>query len=122
MGQFTNWYRQRFWNGPANLRELTPDQHGGSRPLSLYSSNNHVDQIVQQDFYETIEVLVTFDRTYSSGEVNRLLRSLGATLHYDIYRFAGLKKTYHYGNLKTMGIITSLTKIRKLMLKILRIA
>lgn len=38
-------------------------------------------------FHQIVSVTVPFGKPYSPGEINRIFKSLGATLHYDIYGF-----------------------------------
>jgi len=38
-------------------------------------------------FHQTLALKISFNRTYQSGELNRILKKLGATLYYDVYAF-----------------------------------
>ncbi len=40
------------------------------------------------DLHEEKEIVIRLPQMMSSGKANRLLRELGATLHYDVYNFA----------------------------------
>lgn len=39
------------------------------------------------EFHQCVSVVVELPRVYSSGEANRVLKSIGATLNYDVYSF-----------------------------------
>lgn len=38
-------------------------------------------------FFQSVSVSIPFEQEYSAGKVNRILKSLGATLYYDVYSF-----------------------------------
>lgn len=43
-------------------------------------------------FHQIVSVLVHFGKLHSPGEVNRIFKTLGAKLHYDVYGFDRLEK------------------------------
>ena len=38
-------------------------------------------------FFQMVSVSINFGRVYKPGEINRIFKSIGATLHYDVYAF-----------------------------------
>jgi len=48
--------------------------------------------MMNDPFYQIVSIDIGLDRQYSAGEINRILKELGATLHYDVYGFERLKK------------------------------
>ena len=43
--------------------------------------------MIDDPFHQTVSVFINLDKTYSSGQLNRKLKDLGAKLHYDVYSF-----------------------------------
>lgn len=43
--------------------------------------------MIDDPFHQTVSVFINFDKTYTSGQLNRKLKELGAKLHYDVYSF-----------------------------------
>lgn len=43
-------------------------------------------------FYQLVSVMIPFGVRHSPGKINRIFKSLGATLHYDVYGFNRLEK------------------------------
>ena len=43
-------------------------------------------------FHQQVCVTIEFDKTHTAGELNRKLKGLGATLHYDVYSFDRAEK------------------------------
>ncbi|KZM42190.1 hypothetical protein OA92_13410 [Marinomonas sp. SBI22] len=43
--------------------------------------------MIDDPFHQSVSVFIDFDKTYSSGQLNRKLKELGATLYYDVYSF-----------------------------------
>ncbi len=48
--------------------------------------------MIDDQFHQIVSVVIPFGRVHSSGEVNRIFKTLGATLHYDVYGFDRLEK------------------------------
>ncbi|MCG7928912.1 MAG: hypothetical protein N0E44_02535 [Candidatus Thiodiazotropha lotti] len=43
-------------------------------------------------FHQIVSVFVVLGKQYSSGEINRIMKESGATLHYDVYGFERAEK------------------------------
>lgn len=43
-------------------------------------------------FHQIVSVFVELGKQYSSGEINRIMKEAGATLHYDVYGFERVEK------------------------------
>jgi hypothetical protein len=68
-------------------------------------------------FHQIVSVLVHFGKLHSPGEVNRIFKTLGAKLHYDVYGFDRLKRDL-FGNQKVMLIQPYFVIKMRLMLRI----
>lgn len=43
--------------------------------------------MIDDPFHQTVSVFINLDKSYTSGQLNRKLKELGAKLHYDVYSF-----------------------------------
>lgn len=43
--------------------------------------------MIDDPFHQTVSVFINLDKTYTSGQLNRKVKELGAKLHYDVYSF-----------------------------------